>query len=300
MQVRILGSAAGGGSPQWNCNCTVCTAVRAGTGGAQPRMQSSLAIRSGDDAPWLLVNASPDVHRQVELMGGEHRTGGGRSTPFAGVLLTDAEIDHASGLLLLRESTAPLQLYATAQAYGALTDEWPLVSMLSDWCGVDWHELHAGRTSELAGFGLSADCFTTGEDAPRYQRSAGGPGTSIGISFRDGAGRTMTYCPTIEAWSDELAARLAASDLVLVDGTFWGATELADEGLGTRSARDMGHVPLGGADGTARRLAELDTRVVVVHVNNTNPILLPDSPERRELDALGIIVAHDGLDLEIA
>jgi pyrroloquinoline quinone biosynthesis protein B len=299
LEVRILGSAAGGGSPQWNCNCTVCTAVRRGDAGTQPRMQSSLAIRSGD-GPWLLVNASPDVHRQVDLMPADHRATGGRSTPFAGVLLTDAEIDHASGLLLLRESTEPLQLFATAQAHGALTDEWPLITMLSDWCGVDWHELTAGQATELGGFDLTADCFTTGEDAPRYQRSPGGPGTSIGITFRNAGGQSVTYCPTIETWTDELAARLDASDLVLVDSTFWGATELADEGLGTRSARDMGHVPLGGPDGTAHRLAALDTRVVAVHINNTNRILLEGSPERVELDGLGITVAHDGLHLEIS
>lgn len=298
LQVRILGSAAGGGSPQWNCNCTVCSAVRRGDAGTQPRTQSSLAIRAGD-GPWLLVNASPDVHRHVELMPNEHRAHGGRSTPFAGVLLTDAEIDHASGLLLLRESTEPLRLFATSQVHDALTNEWPLVTMLDDWCGVDWHELAAGHTSTLPGFELTADCFTTGEDAPRYQRSAGGPGTSIGVTFRDAAGHSVTYCPTIEVWSDALASRLEASDLVLVDGTFWGATELADEGLGTRSARDMGHVPLGGDDGTAMLLAALDTRVAVVHINNTNRILLEGSPERRALDAHGITVAHDGLDLEI-
>lgn len=298
LQVRILGSAAGGGSPQWNCNCTVCTAVRRGDAGTQSRMQSSLAIRSGD-GPWLLVNASPDVHRQVELMPAEHRTTGGRSSPFAGVLLTDAEIDHASGLLLLRESTEPLQVFATAQAYGALTSDWPLVTMLSDWCGVDWRELTAGTSTRLDGFDLTADCFTTGEDAPRYQRAAGGPGTSIGITFRSAGGQTVTYCPTIETWSDELRTRLAASDLVLVDGTFWGATELADEGLGSRSARDMGHVPLGGADGTAAQLAALGTRAVVVHINNTNRILLETSAERAALEALDITVAHDGLLLEI-
>ncbi|MCW2949204.1 MAG: coenzyme biosynthesis protein, partial [Thermoleophilia bacterium] len=235
-------------------------------------MQSSLAIR-GDEGPWLLVNASPDVHRQVELMPDAHRATGGRSTPFAGVLLTDAEIDHASGLLLVRESTHPLQLFATSQAHAALTDEWPIVTMLDDWCGVDWHELLVDETHELDGFGLTAECFTTGEDAPRYQRSPGGPGTSIGITFRGTTGGAVTYCPTIEAWSDGLAERLANSDLVLVDGTFWGADELADEGLGSRSARDMGHVPLGGVDGTAHRLAALDTRVVAVHINNTNPVL---------------------------
>jgi pyrroloquinoline quinone biosynthesis protein B len=298
LDVRILGSAAGGGSPQWNCNCAVCTAVRRGAPGTEPRMQSSLAIRS-DDGPWLLVNASPDVHRQVELMPDEHRANDGRSSPFAGVLLTDAEIDHAAGLLLLRESTEPLQLYATAQAHGALTHEWPLVTMLDDWCGVEWHELAAGTATELVGFGLTADCFTSGEDAPRYQHTPGGAGTSIGITFRAAGGQTVTYCPTIEAWTDELAARLDASDLVLVDSTFWGASELADEGLGTRSARDMGHVPLGGPDGTAQRLAALDTRVVAVHINNTNRILLADSAERAALDALGIIVAHDGLHLEV-
>lgn len=298
MQVRILGAAAGGGSPQWNCHCAVCVKVRDGAPGTQPRMQSSLAVRADGASRWLLVNASPDVHRQLALL--DTDAGGDvRFSPLSGVLLTDAEIDHAAGLLLLRESSEAMRIHGTAQARVALTDDWPMLPMLESWCGVDWHELaaDAGTTTEVDG--LTVEAFTSGEDAPRYQRAPGGPGTSIGVTIRDDAGRSVTYSPTIEAWDDELASRLAASDLALVDGTFWSDDELARHGArDARTATQMGHVPLGGPDGTAERLANLgDTRVVLVHVNNSNPILVEGSDERRRLDELGIEVGHDGMEL---
>lgn len=300
MQVRILGAAAGGGSPQWNCWCSVCRAVRAGEPGTQPRMQSSLAVRAAATEPWLLINASPDLPRQLALLAEQPAADVVRHTPIGAVLLTDAEIDHAAGLLLLRESTTPLELHCTAQARDALVGEWPLLTMLESWCGIDWRELHADDPTRPGHvLGLAVESFTTGEDAPRYQHDgAGGPGTSIGVTLRDATGATVTYCPTMETWSDDLAARLAASDVVLVDGTFWSDDELARHGApGARTARQMGHLPLDGEDGTAERLAALDTRVVLVHVNNSNPVLLEHGSERARLDELGIAVGFDGMEV---
>lgn len=298
MQVRILGSAAGGGSPQWNCHCSVCVAVRTGAPGTLPRMQSSLAVRATDRSPWLLVNASPDVHRQLELLDPTAPADAIRHTPIGGVLLTDAEIDHCAGLLLLRESTAPLTLYATEPAHRALQTDWPVLRMLDAWCGIDWHELVADDPSHAVSHdGIAIETFTTGHDAPRYQSFPGGPGTSVGVTFRT-ADHAITYCPTLERWSDALAARFAASDVVLVDGTFWSDDELARHGAPEpRTATQMGHLPLDGSDGSAVRLAQLDTRVVLVHINNSNPILLEHGPERVRLTELGITVGYDGMEV---
>jgi pyrroloquinoline quinone biosynthesis protein B len=300
MQVRVLGSAAGGGSPQWNCHCEVCRAVRAGAPGTRVRTQSSIAVRASDDEPWLLVNASPDVARQLELLDVDVADDAVRDVPFGAVLVTDAEIDHCAGLLLLREGDEPLTLYSTPAAHRALVDDWPLLRMLGSWCGVEWRELVADDRRSWSSFGtLDVEAFTTGHDAPRYQRSPGGPGTSIGVTFHAG-GRRVTYCPTLESWSDAIATRFAESDVVLVDGTFWSDDELARRGApNPRTATQMGHLPVGGADGSARRLAQLadDTRVVLVHVNNSNPILLERGPERAELVDLGIEVAHDGMEV---
>lgn len=298
MQLRILGSAAGGGSPQWNCHCGVCRQVRAGAPGTRPRTQSSIAVRGTDTEPWLLVNASPDVHRQLELLGVDPGDDV-RHVPIGGVLLTDAEIDHCAGLLLLRESDEPLRLWGTEPVRRALTEDWPMLAMLESWCGIDWHGLEPGGAPVDVG-SLRVESFTTGEDAPRYQRFEGGAGSSIGMSFRDRQGRTATYCPTIEAWDDALEARLGRSDVVLVDGTFWSDDELARHGAPKpRTASQMGHLPLDGPDGTAARLAALpDTRVVLVHVNNSNPILHEHGPERARLDELGITVGFDGMEVE--
>ncbi len=169
MQLRILGSAAGGGSPQWNCWCAVCRAVRGGEPGTQRRMQSSIAVREAPGAPWLLVNASPDLHRQLDLLDTQVGDEVVRANPVGGVLLTDAEIDHASGLLLLREADEPLELYATDRAVRALREDWPLLRMLESWCGIDWHELTADDPRATSRFGeITIEAFTSGEDAPRY------------------------------------------------------------------------------------------------------------------------------------
>jgi pyrroloquinoline quinone biosynthesis protein B len=295
VRVHVLGSAAGGGYPQWNCHCEVCDAARAGAR-ARPRTQSSLAIR-GRRGPWFLVNASPDLRQQLETLdqpGGD----GVRAQPIAGVLLTDAEIDHTAGLLLLRESAAPLRLLGDAGVERALSDGYPVLPMLQRYCGAEWQRLEPGRTQEIDGSSLEVESFAAGGDAPRY---LDGELEASGLVFRDrSTGGVVTYVPGLARLDDGVVARFAASDLVLVDGTFWRDDELARLGISDRTARDMGHVPLAGAGGTLEVLAGLEgPRAVLVHINNTNPILLEDSPEREEVVRAGVEVAYDGLEVEL-
>jgi pyrroloquinoline quinone biosynthesis protein B len=289
VRVRVLGSAAGGGFPQWNCRCDVCEAARDGVR-ARPRTQSSLAIRSAD-GPWLLVNASPDLREQIETLDG--RADGLRSAPVAGVLLTDAEIDHTAGLLLLRESATPVRVFGAAGVRAALTAGYPVLPMLERYSGVEWTTL----TEPIALEGLEVEPFGTGGDAPRYLEGA--ELEASGFVFRDG-GATVTYVPGLARLDDGVIDRLAASDLILVDGTFWRDDELPRLGFSDRGARDMGHVPLSGPGGSLEVLAGLQRpRKVLVHINNTNPILLEDSPEREAVVRAGVEVAYDGLEVEL-
>jgi pyrroloquinoline quinone biosynthesis protein B len=284
VRVRVLGSAAGGGFPQWNCHCGTCEAARAGVR-ARPRTQSSLAIR-GDEGPWFLVNASPDLRQQLETLT-PRPADGVRASPIAGVLLTDAEIDHTAGLLLLRESTSPVRVFGDAGIERALRDT--LVRMLDRFCGVEWHTLQAGRASTLEGSSLVVEPFHAGAEQ------------ASGLVLRDRAtGGVATYVPALARVDDGVLARFADSDLVLVDGTFWRDDELPRLGISSRTARDMGHVPLSGAGGTLEALAGLKRpRKALVHINNTNPILLEDSPERAEVVRAGVEVAYDGLEVDL-
>jgi pyrroloquinoline quinone biosynthesis protein B len=284
VRVRVLGSAAGGGFPQWNCHCGTCEAARAGVR-ARPRTQSSLAI-SGEDGPWFLVNASPDLRQQLETLD-PPRVDGVRASPIAGVLLTDAEIDHTAGLLLLRESATPLRVFGDAGVERALSET--LLRMLERFGGVDWRTLEPEHARPLDGSSLVVEPFEVGREQ------------STGLVFRDRAtGGVVTYVPGLARLDDRVLARFSASDLVLVDGTFWREDELARLGISDRSAHDMGHVPLSGPGGTLEALAGLERpRTTLVHINNTNPILLEDSPEREEVIRAGVEVAYDGLEVDL-
>ena len=301
MRVRVLGSAAGGGFPQWNCHCEICDAARAGRADrpARPRTQSSLAIR-GEEGPWYLVNASPDLRQQIETLE-PRRADGVRATPIAGVLLTDAEIDHTAGLLLLRESATPVRVFGDAGVQRALTDGYPLLRMLERYCGAEWKTLMPGRIQPLDGSSLTVELFAVGGDAPRYLDGSDAELAASGLVFRDSAtGGVVTYVPGLACLDDGVVARFAASDLVLVDGTFWRDDDLARLGISDRSAYDMGHVPLSGPGGSLAMLAALQRpRKALVHINNTNPILLEDSPERQEVVRAGVEVAYDGLEVEL-
>jgi pyrroloquinoline quinone biosynthesis protein B len=275
-------------------------------GRAQPRTQSSLAIR-GDEGPWFLVNASPDARQQLETLAPDDAAadavaadGGGesRAAPIAGVLLTDAEIDHTAGLLLLRESALPVRVYGDAGVELALRRGFPVLTMLERYCGLQWRTLVPGTETELDG-SLSVESFAVGGDAPRYLDGSGIELEASGMIFRDRAtGAVMTYVPGLARFDDEIRDRFAASDLVLVDGTFWTDDELPRLGFSQRGAHDMGHLPLSGPGGTIEALSALPRpRKVLVHINNTNPILLDDSDQRAAVRDAGIEIGYDGMEM---
>jgi pyrroloquinoline quinone biosynthesis protein B len=205
----------------------------------------------------------------------------------AGVLLTDAEIDHTAGLLLLRESGAPVRVFGAAAVARALNDT--IVRMLERFCGVDWQTLEAGHALPVDGSSIVVEPFATGDEE------------ASGFVFRDTVSDgVLTYAPALAALDEGVLSRFATSDLVLVDGTFWREDELALLGISERTAHDMGHVPLSGPDGTLAALAGLERpRKVLVHINNTNPILLEDSPEREAVVRAGVEVAYDGLEVRL-
>jgi pyrroloquinoline quinone biosynthesis protein B len=298
MRVRILGSAAGGGFPQWNCRCRMCEAARVGVR-ARPRTQSSLAIRGGE-GPWFLINASPDARQQLETLT-PAPVDGVRAPPIAGVLLTDAEVDHTAGLLLLRESASPVRVFGGEGVERALRRAYPVLTMLERYCGAEWQTLASGRARPLEGSSLAVESFQVGGDAPRYLGGSDVELQATGFVFRDRAGGgVLTYVPGLARLDDGVLTRFAKSDLVLVDGTFWCDDELVRLGISARSARDMGHVPLSGPGGTLEVLAQLERpRKALVHINNTNPILLEDSPERKAVLRAGVEVAYDGLEIEL-
>jgi pyrroloquinoline quinone biosynthesis protein B len=266
---------------------------------ARPRTQSSLAIR-GDEGPWFLVNASPDARQQLEALP-PLEVDGVRGPPVAGVLLTDAEIDHTAGLLLLRESATPVRVFGAEGVENALRSGFPVLEVLERYSGAEWRMLEPGRARQLEGSSLEVEQFETGGDAPRYLDGSEVELQASGFVFRDSAsGGVLTYAPGVARLDDGVLGRLAASDVVLVDGTFWREDELDRLGISKRSARDMGHLPLSGPEGMLAALDGLERpRKVLVHINNTNPILLEDSPEREAVRGAGVEVAYDGLEIEL-
>jgi pyrroloquinoline quinone biosynthesis protein B len=296
--VKVLGSAAGGGFPQWNCGCRGCRGARSGTGSAHARSQSSIAVRASA-GPWFLVNASPDIRLQLEALGSEEWSVT-RASPIAAVLLTDAEIDHTAGLLALRESRDPLRVIATDGVRCALERDLPLLTVLEGYCDVVFSELVPGQATALDS-ALSVEPFAVGGDAPRYVRSAGGGDMVVGLTFRDDdTGRVLTYAPGLGQLEKEIVGRMERSDCVLVDGTFWSDDELSRVTGGSRTARQMGHVPLDGESGSLAMLSDLEhPRRVLVHINNTNPVLLEQSHERALVRAAGVEVGYDGMEIEL-
>jgi pyrroloquinoline quinone biosynthesis protein B len=262
-------------------------------------MQSSLAIR-GADGPWFVANASPDLRQQLEGLRTDPARGV-RAAPIAGILLTDAEIDHTAGLLLMRESSTALQVYGSDAVRRALVDGYPVLAVLAHYCGVEWHTLEAARSLAIDGSALEVESFPAGGDAPRYLSGTDAEIEAIGLVFRDrSTGGVLTYVPGLARWDDDVLGRLAASDVVLVDGTFWRDDELARLGISDRTASQMGHVPLSGPGGTLQALARLKRpRTILVHINNTNPVLLERSSERDAVLRAGVEVGYDGLEIEL-
>jgi pyrroloquinoline quinone biosynthesis protein B len=309
MRVHILGASAGGGFPQWNCGCPNCQAARAGSPRHRPRTQSSLTL-SADGQAWFLFNASPDIRAQLAACPPLWARRGARHSPFAAVALTDAEMDHTLGLLSLREERH-LRLYATPWVYKALSEWHPLLRVLGAYCEIEWAPVRLGvamplRGADDADAGLTLEAFSLSAlKAPAFAPAdAAAPDTMVGYRVTDTrSGHTLLYMPGVPQWSAEIAARCAACSCVLFDGTVWDEHELARLGVVGKTARAMGHLPIGGPDGSLARLAALDgphgPRRVYVHLNNTNPLLDDDSPQRREVEVCGIEVAYDGMELEV-
>jgi pyrroloquinoline quinone biosynthesis protein B len=306
MRVIILGSAAGGGVPQWNCGCKNCQdARRDGEGGGGPgRTQSSVAV-SADGDRWVLLNASPDLRTQLA----RHRElwpRGRRGTPISAVVCTDGEIDHTLGLLLLREAAEKLPVYAPEGVMGLLEHEWPVFRVLAAYAGVDPRALtdrQAIVLSELSGerLGLSCAVKQVARRPPRYARSVAAGAFDIGLRLRDErTGAVFAYIPTAGAVDHAVKAIASGADLLCFDGTFWSDGELRAAGVDAPTAREMGHVPIGGPDGSLELLPHLGVkRTVLVHINNTNPILCRTSAERAQVEAAGLIVGDDGMEFEL-
>ena len=304
MQIFVLGSGAGGGFPQWNCNCPNCSGLRSGKIRASGRMQSSLAISDGG-GEWLLINASPDLRAQIESCPALQPARSVRDTAIAAVVIVDAQIDHSTGLMTLREHTRRLPVYCTPSVHSDLTTGYPLLSVLEHYCGVDWHPIdaiagEAFRIPELPGIELQPVPLPS--EAPPYspRRHRPAEDDTIGLSFIDlESGKRCFYAPGIGDWTARLIAEASRADCVLIDGTLWNDHELADRGAAQKTGREMGHLAQSGKGGMLEQMASLQARRILIHINNTNPILDEDSPERAELAEAGIEVAYDGMEIDL-
>ncbi|MFC4821439.1 pyrroloquinoline quinone biosynthesis protein PqqB [Dokdonella ginsengisoli] len=303
MRIRVLGSAAGGGFPQWNCNCRLCDGVRRGRVRAQPRTQSSIAI-SGDETNWLLCNASPDLPAQLRAFPELQPARAIRDTAIAAIVLMDAQVDHVTGLAMLREHRRPLEIWCTQAVREDLEHGNPLFGLLRHYCGVYWRPIEADGTAfEIPSLpGLRFAALPVTSNAPPYSphRDRPVPGDTIGLLV-ESAGKRLFYAPGLGEIGAPIDEAMRRADCVMVDGTCWTDDEMIALGLSKKRARDMGHRAIAGAGGMLERLSALpaSTRRILIHINNTNPVLDEDGAEHAQLRAAGIELAHDGMDLRL-
>jgi pyrroloquinoline quinone biosynthesis protein B len=302
----VLGAAAGGGFPQWNSNAAGCRRARSGDPMAPARTQASLAV-SADGNAWFLLNAAPDLRRQIELTPVLHPQHGLRSSPIAGVVLTGGDVDAIAGLLTLRERQA-FTVYATERVLGVL-DGNPIFEVLARDV-VQRQAFSLGQVTPLAlpdgaSAGLTIEAFAVPGKVPLYLETAGeappiveGEET-VGLVVSDGR-RRLFYIPGCAAVTPALAERLRGADLVFFDGTLFTDDEMIRSGAGQKTGRRMGHISNTGAQGAVAGFDGLAVgRKIFIHINNTNPILLADSPERQVVEAAGWEVAFDGMSIRV-
>lgn len=295
MQAIILGSAAGGGVPQWNCRCPVCQLAWAGDPRVRAATQSSLAV-SPDGERWLILNASPDIRYQISQTGDLHPRNGLRHSPIEAVLLTSAEVDHVAGLLTLRERQ-PFAVFATPQILDRLALN-PIFDVLAPQI-VTRHAVRLEQSFEPFD-GLSAKIFAVPGKVPLWREGEEGvpnddPGTTVGVILETST-KQVAYIPGCAWIDDELLHRIAGVDALLFDGTVFKDDELIQTGVSEKTGCRMGHIPMSGENGSLARLRDVPAlRRIFVHINNTNPVLVQDSPERRLIEQQGWIIAHDGL-----
>jgi pyrroloquinoline quinone biosynthesis protein B len=300
-----LGAAAGGGFPQWNSNAEACRRARAGDPIAARRTQASLAI-SGDGERWFLINASPDLREQIQAQAILHPTHGLRSSPIEGVILTGADVDAIAGLLHMRERQV-FTLYGSDRVLGVLKAN-PIFNVLSEECvrreaiplGAAFEPRHVDGSDS----GLEVELFDVPGKVALYletgsspQELAGKEGDTVGVEIRAG-GKRLVYIPGCSRMNEALKRRLAGASTVLFDGTLWQDDEMIRLGLGPKTGQRMGHMSVSGPDGTVAAFRDIAVgRKILVHINNSNPILLDDSIERRALDEEGWEVAYDGMEV---
>lgn len=304
MKIRVLGAAAGGGFPQWNCNCPNCDGLRKGKIPAKARTQSSIVV-SPDGGNWVLFNASPDILAQLKSFPALQPARAIRDTAIVAIVLLDSQIDHTTGLLMLREGK-PLQIYCTDMAREDLTTGNPLFNILGHYCGVEWHRVPTAKASEFSipgAEGLKFSAVALKSKAPPYSPHRNDPheGDNIGMHIADlRTHKSVFYAPGLGEIESHLRPFLEQSDCLLVDGTCWTDDELITLGISKKRSRDMGHLPQSGDGGMMSVMEKLDKpRKVLIHINNTNPILNEESPERKALDKAGIEVAYDGMEITL-
>lgn len=311
MRLHLLGAAAGGGLPQWNCCCANCQTARSHSSLA--RSQSQLAV-SGDGREWLLVNASPDLREQLYRTPALHPRPelGVRNTPVAGVMLTSADLDHILGLLLMREFT-PVSIYATESVLRVIESN-AFFSMLRRMPGQQRTQVlrHGGSVAPVAGVTITPVELPGNfpMHVPQAMRASldaremtlglvfQSVGESAGASTGESGGRRVAYLPALPALTAQLKEQIASCDVLLVDGTLWSEDELQRLHPGTPSASEMGHMPIGGAGGSLAQLKDLDhVRRIYTHINNSNPILAEGSSEQKAVLDAGFEIAFDGMEI---
>lgn len=299
MKIVVLGAAAGGGFPQWNSNAPGCNRARRGDPAAKARSQAGIAV-SADGKSWFLLNASPDLRQQIEGTPALHPRKGLRHSPIAGVVLTGGDVDVVAGLLTMRERQ-PFTLHATRRIHRVL-DANPIFEVLArDVVARAEQSLDAPFALDDA---LTATFFSVPGKVPLYLESGAEPpgivvdDTTVGLEVTDGR-RRMIFIPGCATMTEPLRQRLAGADVVFFDGTLWRDDEMVVAGLGKKTGRRMGHMSLGDPGGTIDVFRSIAVgRKVIIHMNNSNPVLMADSPERAQAEAAGWIVAHDGMVIE--
>jgi pyrroloquinoline quinone biosynthesis protein B len=304
MRIHILGSGAGGGFPQWNCNCDNCRGVRAGNIKANARTQSSITI-SANGEDWVLFNASPDIRAQLESFPALQPARAIRDTAIRAVVLVDAQIDHTTGLLLLREHTAPWDIYCTRAVHEDMTSGYPIFNILGHFRGVNWHEVKTDQSSfTIPGAeGLVFTAVPLKSEAPPYSphRHNTVPGDNIGVRVENTeTGKNLFYAPGLGALEPHILPYMENADCLLVDGTLWTDNEMIQAGISDKHGSEMGHLDQSGKGGIVEILSGLSKpRKILIHINNTNPILVDDSPQRMALSEAGIEVSYDGMEIAL-
>ncbi|MCQ8105818.1 pyrroloquinoline quinone biosynthesis protein PqqB [Methylomonas sp. SURF-2] len=303
MKIRVLGAGAGGGFPQWNCNCNNCGRYRRGEFNGKARSQSSIAV-STDNRNWLLFNTSPDIRAQLEAFPAIQPKEGIRDTGIKAVLLIDSQIDHTTGMLMLREGK-PLNVYCTEMVRQDLTTGFPLFTMLKDYCTVNHHPIACDETPfEIPGIDdIRIYAHALKSKAPPYSPHRHDPhdGDNIGVIVEQiSTGKKLYYSPGLGEIEPHVLRAMLKVDCLMVDGTFWTDDEMVTQGISQKRAREIGHLPQSGPGGMIEVLNGVsNARKILIHINNTNPILDEDSPERKTLAANGIEVAYDGLEIDL-